>query len=240
MYGWRGRIGHVEPSIWDAEGEWAPLLPEGMSTVVTTLGVTRLTDGQLDQAGEGIAEAVRRLAESGADAIAIGGSPLLAKRGIGADQELLAQLRELCPIPVTTSLTAAVEALTFLGAKRLAVATPYVQRRNEERKRFLEDSGFQVLAIEGLNIERNIEIARVPIDQSYRLGKQVFRTADEKADAVYFSCGRWPVVRLIEKLEEDLGVPVVTSVQLQIWACLRLIKFHGRIEGYGRLMREIA
>ncbi len=240
MYGWRGRIGHVEPSVWDAEGEWAQLMPDGMSSVVTTLGVTRLTDAQLDKAGEGITEAVLRLEETGADAISVGGSPLLTKRGIGADRELIAELAKVCRVPVTTSLTAAVEALTFLGAKRLAIATPYVEQRNEERRKFMEASGFEVLAIQGLGIERNMEIAKVPPNQAYQLGKRVFRATGDKADAVYFSCGRWPVVALLQKLEDDLGVPVVCSVQLQIWASLRLMKFRGRVEGFGRLMRSIA
>ncbi len=95
-----------------------------------------------------------------------------------------------------------------------------------------------MLTIQGLGIERNIEIARVAPYDAYQLGRKVFRDSGEKADAVYFSCGRWPIVSLMQKLEDDLGVPVVCSVSLQIWASLRLMKFHGKVEGYGKLMRS--
>jgi maleate cis-trans isomerase len=43
---------------------------------------------------------------------------------------------------------------------------------------------------------------------------------------------------MIEALEADLGIPVVTSNQASLWAALRAAGIQARLEGYGRLMRE--
>ena len=43
---------------------------------------------------------------------------------------------------------------------------------------------------------------------------------------------------LIEKLEYDLGKPVVTSNQASLWHTFRIANVREPIQGYGRLLRE--
>jgi maleate cis-trans isomerase len=40
---------------------------------------------------------------------------------------------------------------------------------------------------------------------------------------------------IIEILERDLGKPVVTSNQVTLWAALKKLGIHERIEGLGKL-----
>ena len=44
-----------------------------------------------------------------------------------------------------------------------------------------------------------------------------------------------PSVAIIDCLEQDLGVPVVTSMQAMMWAGLGLAKVKADIPGYGQL-----
>lgn len=238
MYGWRAVIGHVEPAIWAEWPEWQQVLPKDIGLVVTCLGVQRLVPEELERAGGEIIFGARQLSAYGVDVIAAGGSPVVTLRGYEGYLELLRSLRAAVGVPVVTSLGAAIEALQSLSIRKLAVATPYPEERNKEREGLLDEAGFQVLKIKGLGIESTAEIARLSPEVSYELGRQVLAEAPE-AEGLYVSCAKFPVVGNIAPLERELGVPVVTSVQAQIWACLRAMNLKERIVGYGRLFETL-
>ena len=44
---------------------------------------------------------------------------------------------------------------------------------------------------------------------------------------------------VIEDIEAAIGKPVVFSNQANFWHCLRLAGIEDRIEGFGRLLREL-
>ena len=46
-------------------------------------------------------------------------------------------------------------------------------------------------------------------------------------------------IEIIDKLEKDLRVPVVTCVQAAIWNCMRLLDIREPIDGFGRLLENI-
>jgi len=48
-----------------------------------------------------------------------------------------------------------------------------------------------------------------------------------------------PSVAVIQPLEQDLEVPVVTSMQAMAWAGLRLAGIKTEVTGYGRLFRYL-
>ena len=117
-------------------------------------------------------------------------------------------------------------------SKKLVVATPHEEERNRKLKTFLEQSGFTVLNIRGLGIRVAADIAKVPTYEVYRLAKQVFMEAPE-AEGIHIPCARWPTIGNIEKLENDLGVPVVTSTTGMIWTALDQLRVKEPIKGYG-------
>jgi len=45
---------------------------------------------------------------------------------------------------------------------------------------------------------------------------------------------------MIDRLEQELGKPVITSNQATLWACLRAIKFNTPVSGYGVLLGSAA
>ena len=44
-----------------------------------------------------------------------------------------------------------------------------------------------------------------------------------------------PSVEIIAELEQDLGVPVVSSMQAMTWTGLRLAGVRASVDGYGQL-----
>src|SRR3990172_12924257 len=77
MYGWRARIGKVEPSRGDTyQYEFYQIAPKGVVLVVSIIGLFNLVKDELSAAYLKYKAAARDLAEVGVDVIALGGSPV--------------------------------------------------------------------------------------------------------------------------------------------------------------------
>jgi len=57
-----------------------------------------------------------------------------------------------------------------------------------------------------------------------------------EAQGILISCTNFRTLEIIERLEKDLGKPVVTSVQATVWAALRQIGVGDQLPGWGRLL----
>lgn len=240
MYGWRGRIGHVSPAIHDTTGlEFHQLLPQGVMLVVYTLDVQNLVEAEFDRVFDQMERGAEILAREEVGAIIIGGDPIFTHKGLGSHQQMIDAVYSKTGIPTTVNISASMDALKSLSVRRLAVATPYTSERNEAVRRYLEGSGFEVLAIKGLGITRNVDLTRVPFRASYQLAVEVFRKA-EKAEGIYIPCPRWPVVGNIDPLEKDLGVPVVSHAQAMTWWGLKALGIKEQIQGFGTLLERPA
>jgi maleate cis-trans isomerase len=52
-------------------------------------------------------------------------------------------------------------------------------------------------------------------------------------------CGSLPAVSVIDRIESETGLPVITCVQAQVHATLSRAGYDQPIQGYGRLLREL-
>lgn len=135
-------------------------------------------------------------------------------------------------MPTVSTSRAMVDALKALKLERVAVATPYTDELNLLERMFLEAYGFEVTAIRGLGLVRNVDIGATEGEAVVDLVRSVVGGAD----GVFISCTNLPTVTFLEPLEEELGVPMVSSNQASMWAALRGRGFRG-IEGYGFFLR---
>lgn len=150
-------------------------------------------------------------------------------------QEDLAQaqeLSELTGIPCVTSASSITGALTALGARKISVASPYEPWLNERVKLYLEQAGFEVLAIAGLGTQAHSSVS-APVIKA--LAREVMRVETE---ALFISCSNFRTLALITELEQETGRPVVTSNQASMWGTLRSIGDLRTIEGAGRLFKQ--
>ncbi len=152
------------------------------------------------------------------------------------EQRVFAELNRGAPGARATSLISAViRALRRLGAKRIVVATPYLDEVNRREADYLERAGFEVLSICGLNLEKDSDMVRVAPDYIAELALAQDR-AD--ADAIFVSCGALRTLDVIGEIEARAGKPAICSNQAMIWDCLRLAGIDDRFDGYGRLLAD--
>jgi maleate cis-trans isomerase len=234
-YGWRGRFGYVNPSIWDTTAyEFLKILPEGVMVTVYSLGVQRLTEDHFQRARSRLVEAVEALIGEEAQAVCIGGLlPML--RGDNETPAVIDDLRRRSGIPIQQTSRIVENAFRKLGVSKIGIVTPYRDATNAQVKTSFDSKGFEVVHIQGLGIERNVDLTRVSPEQMYRLALEVAAKAPE-AEALYFPCSRLAVASLIAPLEEEIGRPVVTNVQAVTWWALNAIGADPCSIGFGKLL----
>lgn len=153
---------------------------------------------------------------------------------------LIGKLEGATGAPGVATAGSVLLALKAVGAKKISMATPYPDAVNEHEKQFLENHGLQVLKMAGMNFdvpepERGRKFAQVPPEDAYRHGKSV--DVDE-ADAIFLSCANFHTAGIAQRLEDDLGKPVITSNIATFWAGLRKAGVDDSIEGFGTLLRD--
>ncbi len=152
------------------------------------------------------------------------------------EQKILEQIRIGAPYAIPMTLvTGVVDALNELGAKKIVVGTPYLDEINTNEAVFLHEKGFEILDIQGLNIETGIEFGTVT--PSY--WKQFAQEIDQpEADAIFLSCGGIRAAEVADEIEQLTGKPVITSNQAQVWSCLRRAGIEDKIDGFGEIFRR--
>ena len=95
----------------------------------------------------------------------------------------------------------------------------------------------QVLDAQGLGLVDNLEVGRLEATTAYELARRVDRP---EADGIVLACTNWRTMDVIERLEQELGKPVISTTQVTIWAALRMLGETVGIPGYGRLLRDLS
>jgi maleate isomerase len=218
--------------------EFYRIVPPGVTLAQAHLVIESLNEPQgLETSIKMIDRAAGHLAKRKVDIITIGGSPMFRLMGVGSDKVIIDRLEKSFGIPVTTNQTAVVEAFKTLGPSKIAVASPYFDHQNEQVKKFLEGSGFEVVRIEGLSQEIEA-IHELPLEASYHHARKVFFEAPQ-AQAVYIPCAHFSVPWL-QQLEDDLQVPIVSSTVALIWHSFKILKIRARISGHGSLLASLS
>lgn len=152
---------------------------------------------------------------------------------IGEERVLAALKRARPEADPTTVMTSVVRSLRAVGARRLVVATPYLDEVNMHVRSFLTRHGFEILDLQGLNIENNKEIDCVEPEFLREFAASLDRP---DAEAVFLCCGALRALDIVDSLEDQLGKPAIVSNQAMMWDCLRSAGIGDRISGYGRLL----
>lgn len=146
------------------------------------------------------------------------------------------ELNKGAPDARATSLIAGViRALKTVGARKLAVGTPYLTEVNDKETVYLEQAGFEVLSMTGLDIEKDSDMVRVTPDFLFEYAVALDQP---DADAVFLSCGALRTLDVVDEIEQRIGKPVIASNQAMLWDTLRLAGIDDRIEGIGTLLRD--
>jgi maleate cis-trans isomerase len=237
MTGWRAMLGLVVPS------NNAVVLPEFYSAAPT--GVT-VYETRMRVEGDLTLEAVRRMVEgaldagdmlrqTGVDAIGYCCMGSTVVKGWAWEAALLDQLARMAPCGAVSANSALKRALDALGARRVALVTPYPQHLNELLPGCFADRQIEVAAIQGLPTLRVEDVKMLQPEQVYRVARHL-RT--DGVDAVCLLATDMRTFPVIEALEKDFGLPVLTSNQCLLWALLQDAGIRQPLDGLGALLRQ--
>ena len=133
----------------------------------------------------------------------------------------------------TTPIEAATAALKVLGARNLALITPYENEINLHLKNFLQENGHQVPVMGSWNEPVD---AKVGCISPGSIQKAVLDLGSSNhVDTIFISCTNLRALSVVKTLEADLEKPVITSNQALGWHCLRLAGINDPLPQFGRL-----
>jgi maleate isomerase len=232
-----GRIGLLVPSSnTTVEPEFYRALPAGVTLHTARLFLTQITPDSILRMVEDLETQSRHLASADVDVIVLGATAPSFLKGLGYDRELIGKIEAATGKRATTTSTALIEAIRHLNVSRVVLGSAYDDRVNAIARSFLEASGVTVLDAKGLGVVDNLVVGRLGPETAYDLARKVDRV---DAEAIVLACTNWKTMDVIDRLEQELGKPVVSTTQASIWAALRMIGGIDGVPGYGRLLRNI-
>ena len=213
------------------------MYPTGITFLPHSLGLKELTPEGYDTVVDKIAPAAKSLADQGAEALTLMGTSLSFYKGAAFNRELTRAMTKASGLKAVTMSTAVVEGLRAMGGRRLAVATAYNEVVNQRLRTFLQEEGFEVLSVKGLNVVKVEDINNISQPALLQFSAEVFE-ATPRADALLVSCGGLRTLELLAPLEQRCKVPVVSSLPHAFRAGVRLLGKSGRSPGFGSLLSK--
>jgi maleate isomerase len=215
------------------------LAPPGVGVHFTRMvarGITGSHDGQEERNLSQIAhldENVEMLALVQPAVIVLAHTATSYTLGRQAEAELVERMHRSTGIPFITAFGSVLQALAELGARRIALATPYSEHWTERGRRHLQDHGVQVVSSGRLENVRNIYL-----ETPERAAELVRRVDSPQAQAVFISGVGMPTIDVLQSLEDEIGKPVLSSASAMMWNALRIAKVRNFVLGFGTLLSK--
>ncbi len=238
-HGWRARIGFVLPANNNVlEPELYAVAPAGVAfhTSRLLLGRTLLTAETLEAMERQTSRALAELAEAAVDAAVYACLSTSLVKGRDWDEAFAAGGGE-AGLPRASVAAAVVAALRYLGAQRVAVASPYPPAVAALVAPYLATWDLDVLDQEHLPTADVRAVGALPVAAAYRLGRTVGRRAKEP-DALAILATDFATLPVLQALENDLGYPVVSANQAALWWGLRAAGLRTPLPSLGRLLAQ--
>lgn len=140
-------------------------------------------------------------------------------------------------VPAITSAQAVGRAVRALGARRVAIVSPYSDVVNERAARYFKTRyGIDTLVLEGFRATDAYAIGQLGPERA----RDAFARIDRpEIEAFIVPGGNFPTMPFIAAWEREFGKPVVTTNQASIWAMLRAFESTERLPAFGRLLAEL-
>ena len=185
---------------------------------------------------EGIDLAARQLATTSPDVAIYMCTSGSFKDGQDGNQAIKDRLAELVPGAKTmTTSEAIVRGIEAFGMRRVVMTTPYDEDLTNREVEFLAYHGVTVTGFDFRDIEDNLDRGDLPATEWLKYAKALDYS---EVDGFFLSCGNVRTLDILDTLEAESGLPVVSSTQATIWMALRLAGIDDRIPGFGALLRE--
>ncbi len=153
------------------------------------------------------------------------------------DDQVAARIHEARPgVACTSPMKGALAAFATLGAKRVALLTPYLDEINQTMRGHIEANGVAVPVMGSFNEPNDNKVGRIKPESIYQAALDLGRS--ELVDAVFVACTALRVVEIAADLEAELGKPVTSSNHAMAWHCLRLAGIEDALPQFGSLFTK--
>lgn len=232
--GKRGRIGVIQPAPGVLlEFEWPLRLPADILFPVARIRMRGASAAHYQEIADLAPEYAKDLVTAGADVIAYACSVGSLFAGAAAERQLMEQLAAASGKPVVSLSDASMQALHLLGAKKIAILTPYNADTNALVSRYAEECGFSVVAALSLPVSI-VTISNLPADEIAVLACAALDSVPD-VDALWIPCSAVRTLDVISAIEAATGKIVVSGSQALLWAALRAIGVDDKLADSGSL-----
>jgi maleate cis-trans isomerase len=140
-------------------------------------------------------------------------------------------------VPAITSAQAVGRAVRALGARRVAIVSPYSEKVNERAAHYFKGKhGLETVALEGFGATDAYAIGKLGPENA----RDAFARIDRpEIEAFVVPGGNFPTMPSIAAWEREFKKPVVTTNQASVWAMLRALGAAERLPVFGRLLAEL-
>jgi maleate isomerase len=183
--------------------------------------------------------AATELADARPDVVATACLVAIMAQGPGyhctAEETITSALRaEGSDAPVVSSAGALLSGIAALGARKVAIVTPYLKPLTELVVAYLEDAGVEVVDALSLEVPDNLAVARLdPADLREHWRKLSLADADA---LVLSACVQMPSLASVQVVEDEAGLPVLSAATATAHRILTELGLEPRVPGAGRLL----
>jgi maleate isomerase len=239
MFGSRKRIGYIGPTVMEVVPyEFYRFAPEGIGLVGVTCSIDDWSAEYFDKALAQVASAAAYLGSREVDFIIHGGGPLVVARGKGFEEIIVRDIEAASRKPATTGVRAAMQALRYFGARRIAIASPYPERHNQALATYLSQHGFELVAVAGMDVPFK-KLQAVPPEEIKQFARDVIARAPQ-CDALYLPCPQWQAAQIVDALEQETGMPAIAYCHASFFVAFKALGIRDPIRGHGRLLAALA
>ncbi|MBN1228036.1 MAG: hypothetical protein JXA79_13675 [Deltaproteobacteria bacterium] len=235
--GWRGTIGLINPSLFTshAEHEFRYLLPEGVGLICQRV----LADPKvpfieaLNSMHDGLPSAAYLLSTTGADMVSFNCTSSSFLNGKTFEHHMVEVMEKASSLPCVCAAGAVADSMRFLGVEKVLVISPYPEEVNKQLESYLtKDQGIGVHCFYPVALEDR----KLTPWQQFKEVLKACRASPSGADAIFFSCGATRLIEVVPLLEDELGIPVLTTNLCNVWKCLQALGIHKAISGKGKIL----
>ena len=240
----RRKIGLLVPSgNTTFEPDFVTAIPKNITVHSTRIysNSTRGVENQknIDEINDNIEEFTSIISHARPEIIAYGFTTGSFYRGIDYAKLLEKRIMNISGKSAVLPALAILEALAFIKASRISVITPYLSWNNKVLEKFFNCTKYHVQNIKG--DERSEEIAikdRMTDQEPNEITDYILKKYDKKADTIVLPCTAWRTFEVVETIEKETNLNVITANQATIWSVFKEMRISPNAVTGGRLFKS--
>lgn len=238
----RKRIGVVIPSTnTSVEADYNDLRSDRVTFHFARIFINTAIDSDdkaqetLRQIREGSERAVHDVCTCEPDRLIMGMSSETFVGGLEGSRELTKRIEQWSGLGVSTGSEATRRALETVGARRIAVLTPYQPSIDAQVERYFDDLGYEMVAMRSLRCPTATSIAEVGGEEILDAIDELERVAAGDFDAFVQAGTNLSSFRVADEVERRTGKPWIAINAATVWDALAELGLDPALPGAGRV-----